>query len=387
MFQGYIVRIKVSGTNVNNYLKRVIKNKINYLKVIPISKKELDIILKYEEYLKLTSQRSIYKITIVENLGLLKVKSNILKNKYLLIFIILGLLLIYNLSNIIFKVEVIHHDKNIRELVSNELTKYGIKKYTFKKKYQELESIEDEILKNNKESLEWLEIITNGTFITVRVEERKINEKENINQYQSIVAKKNAVIKKINATSGEVVKEEDMYIKQGETIISGFITLPNNTKVPTTAIGEVYGEVWYEVDIDYPYYYQESNLTGRTKTGITIKFFNKKLSLFNNNLYKTFATKNKTLFKDNLLNLEIIKEKRYEMIVKEEVYTFELVQSKAILYIKEKMEKDNQDIIEITDVKVLSTRNHHDHVNFKFFVTTLEDIGIIERIENIQEQN
>ena len=45
---------------------------------------------------------------------------------------------------------------------------------------------------------------------------------------------------------------------------------------------------------------------------ITIKFFNKKLSLFNNDFYKTFTTKNKILFKDNFLNLEVIKEKRYE---------------------------------------------------------------------------
>lgn len=378
-----IIRIKVTGSNVDNYLKRVIKRKINFIKVIPISHKEVDIILKYDEYLKLTEYRSIYEVVIIENLGLLKVKEILNQNKILLLFIILGLFLIYNLSNVIFKVEVIHHDKNIRELVREELTKHGIKKYTFKKSYQELETIEDEILADNKDVLEWLEIIINGTYLTVRVEERLINNEENIYQYQSVVSRKNAVIKRINAKSGEVVREEDTYVKKGDTIISGYITLPNNTKTLTMAEGEVYGEVWYEVDIDYPFVYQESNLTGRSKTGITIKFFNKELNLFSNEKYKSFSSKNKILFKDNFLGLEIIKEKRYEMIIKDEVYTEELVQSKAISYIKEKLMKDNPSIIEVADVKVLSSKIDYDSINFNFFVTTIESIGEVVTIEEL----
>ena len=377
------IKIKITGSNINNYLKRVIKRKINFIKVIPINRKEVHIILKYEEYLKLLEIKSIYEITIIEKLGLLNLKELLLKNKILIIFLILGLLLIYSLSNIIFKVEIIHHDKNIRKLISEELTKYDIKKYTFKKSYQELEIIEDKILNNNKDKLEWIEININGTYLTVRVEERLIKEKDENYQYQSIVAKKNAVIKRINGIRGEIVKEEDTYIKKGDTIISGYITHPNNTTTLTKAEGTIYGEVWYEVDIDYPYVYQESNLTGNNKTGITIKFFDKEINLFKNNDYKSFSRKNKILFQDNFLNLQIIKEKRYELIIKDEVYTSELVQSKAISYIKEKLINDNKDIIEVTDIKVLSTKPDYDSINFKLFVTTTELIGeslIIEEV-------
>ena len=41
------VRIRVSGNNVHNYLKRVLKKKINIYRVIPISRKEIDLILNY----------------------------------------------------------------------------------------------------------------------------------------------------------------------------------------------------------------------------------------------------------------------------------------------------------------------------------------------------
>ena len=308
------------------------------------------------------------------------------KNRILIIFIILGLMLLYGLSNVIFKVEVIHHDKYIRELVSRELNSYGIKKYSFKKSYLKLEKIEDEILSNNKDELEWLEINVDGTYVSVRVEERIINRDEDEYQYQSIVSKKNAVIKRIDAVRGEVVREKDTYVKEGDVIISGYITLPDNSSSLTMAEGEVYGEVWYEVDVDYPFVYQESNLTGRSSKGIMIEFFGKKMSLFNRGGYKSFSVKNDILFEDNFLNLKVIWEKRYELEVKDEVYTEELVESRAVSYIKEKLMKDNLDIKEVSDVKVLSREVDYDSIRFKLFVTTVESIGevleIDEEVEN-----
>ena len=167
----------------------------------------------------------------------------------------MGIIVIIILSNIVFDIKVIHHDKNIRKLVMDELKKYDVNKYTFKKKYNEIEKIEDDILKNNKDRLEWIEIVTYGTRYIVRVEERKINDSNRLNNYQNIISKKNAVIVKIDAISGEKVKSVNDYVKKGEVVISGNVTLPNNTVVRKMAKGVVYGEVWYRVDMDYPFVY------------------------------------------------------------------------------------------------------------------------------------
>ena len=53
------VKIRIKGSNINNYLKRVIKMKINIIELIPISKKEAHVILKYSEYKKLLDIKSI----------------------------------------------------------------------------------------------------------------------------------------------------------------------------------------------------------------------------------------------------------------------------------------------------------------------------------------
>ena len=377
-----VIKIKVSGRNVDRYIKRMVKNNINFIKVNKININEVDIVIRYEDYLELLKYNSVmYEIKIVEKLGVLKLRDKLKTNSILIIFLMLGLVLLYSLSNVIFGVEVIHGNSDIRKLLYEELDKYGIYKYSFKKGYKELEEIEDEILENNKDMLEWLEIVVDGVFVKVRVEERIIDDGNSEFRYQNIVSSKNAVIKEVKAVSGEVVKEKGSYVKMGDVVISGAIVHPDNSSVLTMASGKVYGEVWYLVKIKYPFVYQESNLTGRKNSGISIKFFNKEFNLFDKGKYKSFSRKNKFLFGDNLLDLGVVFEKRYELDIRDEVYTVELVEKGAISYINDRMIKDNSKIKEISSVRVLSREVLYDGVNFELFVTTIEDIGEVRVIQ------
>lgn len=381
-----IIKIKIEGSNINSYLKRVIKKKIHIIRLIPISYREVHVILKFSEYKKLLELKSIYEVTILENLGGKKLEEQF-KNNYLLLgFMMLGLVLIMVLSKIVFNIEVIHQDSEIRELLVSELKKYGVVKYSFKKDYEELEEIEEKILEENKEKLEWIEISVYGTKYIVRIEERKLNDVEEEFQYQSIVSKKDAVLVRIEAIRGEKVKQVNEYVKAGDTVISGYITRPNNTKVATKAEGTVYGEVWYEVDVDYPIVYQETNLTGRSKTVYALYFFNRRIGLFDFDEYRSFESKSKVLVSSNLLDIKFVKEVQYEAIVKDEVYTEDIAKVKAIDYIKDKLMRDNADIVEIRDIKILNTESDEDSIEFTLFVRAIEDIGEVVAIEEVKEE-
>lgn len=370
-----VIKIKITGSNVQNYLKRIIKRGVLIIKVIPISSREIELILKYKEYEKILSYKSIYDISILNYMGNLRIREIIKDNFWLWSFLILGICLICFLSRVIFDVEVIHQDKKVRELIINELNYYDVKKYSFKKTYDELEKIEDEILKKNKKALEWIEITSYGTKYIVRIEERLVNDEEEEFRYQNIVSKKNAILVRVDAIKGEKVKRENEYVRKGEVIISGNVTLPDNSTVKTSASGKVLGEVWYNVEIDYPFVYQESILTGRTKTLYTINFLGKKISLFDFDEYHSFESKNKVLVSSNLLNICLVREKHYEMIVKDEVYTEDIVRSKAIDYIKEKMKRNNAAIVSFKEVKILSSSSDEDSIHFYLFVKAIEDIG------------
>lgn len=379
------IKIKVTGRNINNFLKRLINNNINIEKVIPISHKEIDLIINYQDLDKVLKLKTIYNIKIVRYYGKLRIIKRIKKDIFILSSLLISLLLIYTLSNIIFKVEVIHSNKNIIKLVTKELEDNGIKKYKFVKNYQEIEKIKNKILEENKDTLEWLEIIREGTKYTIRVEERIINNKPKDNKIYNIVASKNAVIKNIYAESGEKIRSINTYVKKGDIIISSDITLPNNEKISKTASGKVQGEVWYNINIEYPYQYHEMKYTGNKKKVLVLNLLNKRISFFDFHKYKTFNRNIKYIFNNNITPISLIYEDEYETNIINEVYDYNTAREKAITKAKEKILEKYPNIKDITNIKIITEEDKKNKISINLFVTCLEDITEYQEVDNNKE--
>ncbi len=379
------IKIKVTGRNINNFLKRLINNNINIEKVIPISHKEIDLIINYQDLDKVLKLKTIYNIKIVRYYGKLRIIKRIKKDIFILSSLLISLLLIYTLSNIIFKIEVIHSNNNIIKLVTKELEDNGIKKYKFVKNYQEIEKIKKKILEENKDTLEWLEIIREGTKYTIRVEERIINNKPKDNKIYNIVASKNAVIKNIYAESGEKVRSINTYVKKGDIIISSDITLPNNEKIPKTASGKVQGEVWYNINIEYPYQYHEIKYTGNKKKVLVLNLLNKRISFFDFHKYKTFNRNIKYIFNNNITPISLIYEDEYETNIINEVYDYNTAREKAITKAKDKILEKYPNIKDITDIKIIKEEDKKNKISLNLFVTCLEDITEYQEVDNNKE--
>ena len=382
------IKIKVTGKNINNFLKRLIYNNINIIKVVNVSYKEADLIINYQDLEKINKYKTIYNIEVIEYQGKLKLLKLIKKNIFIISFLILSLIIIYILSNVIFSVEVIHSNSSIIKLLEKELNYYGIKKYSFVKSYNEIEKIENKILKDNKDNLEWLEITREGTKYIVRVEERIINKDNQDTAIYNITASKNAIIKVIEATKGEKQKEVNNYVTKGEVIISPYITMPNNEKVLGSAKGSVLGEVWYTINIEYPYSYNEISYTGKSKKVLTFTFLNKRISLFDFKKYKSFNKDTKVIFKDNISSLSLNKEYQYETKVINDILTYDEVKEKAINLAKKKLKDKYNSIKDITKVITINEEDLGEKLSLTLFVTCTEDITSYSRLDpnqNIQE--
>ena len=376
------IKIKVTGRNINNFLRRLINNNINIEKVIPISYKEIDLIIDYQDLEQVLKLKTIYNIKIVRYYGKLRAIKRIKKDIFILLSLLIGLLLIYTLSNVIFKVEVIHSNNNIIKLVTKELEVNGIKKYKFAKSYQDVEKIKKKILEDNKDTLEWLEIIREGTKYTVRVEERIINNKPKDNKIYNIVASKNAVIKNIYAESGEKVRSTNTYVKKGDIVISSDITLPNNEKISKTASGKVSGEVWYSINIEYPYQYHEEKYTGNKKKVLVLNLLNKRISFFDFHKYKTFNRNVKYIFNNSVTPISLTYEDEYETNIINEVYDFDTAKEKGIAKAKEKLLEKYPNIEEVSDVKIINEEDKETKISLNLFVTCLEDITEYQEVNN-----
>ena len=377
-----IVKIKVSGRNVYRFIDRLIKDKVYIYDLKIINIKNVIIKISYDDYLILKDKKSIYDIDLLDVYGKLKIKKYFKEHYVFIIFLIIGYVVLMFLSNFIFDIEVVHANFEIRELVYRELRKNGIEKYIFRKSYQELENIEKNILDNNKTKIEWIEINRSGTKYIVRVEERKIDKGEERFEYQDIVSSKSGIITKVLAKSGEIIKNTNDYIKGGEVVISGNITLPDGSSVLSRASGKVYTEVWYLVDVSYPYIYREEILTGRAKEVFLIKFLNKRISLFDFSKFNTFKKSDRILFSDIFKFFSFIKEKQYEMIVIDEFYTKEEVVVKAVeravTRVKDTLREDEQ----IIKYRILSTYYDESKVNLKIFFSVNEEVSEVRKIDN-----
>ena len=379
------IKVVVEGKNVNNYVKWMIKQKINIINLNIIKHNKLEVIINYKDYKQLKKYSKTYQVKIIKKYGNLKIIEIIKKNMFILIPILLSTIFLYFLSNIIFSVDVIYNDKEVVKTIKKELSKYGIEKYKLKKDYVYLDKIKDEILKNNKDRLEWLEIIEDGTKYIVKLVERKQEKNEKSYEYQSISSTKDSIITSIKAYSGEKIKEINDYVKKGDVIVSGIMTKPDGSLIYEKADAKVYGEVWYKIDIEYPYVYKEEKVTGKSKEVFVIDFLDKKIPIFSYSKYKKFKVKSNNIIENNLLPIAISKEKQYEVIVKEEIYTWEEVISNAIEIAKKKLLDNNSKIINIQKIEILNKQAIGSKVKLNLFVSVEEDITQITEVKMIEE--
>lgn len=317
MFESFY-KIKIEGKDVKRFIRMLYRSGI-YFEEISLDRGSAYIKVDKDNYKKLKNIKTSYNIEVIELFGISKFKHLIKTNFIFLIFTVLGIFLLYFLSNIIFDVEVIHNDKYIRDLLYSELDKYNIKKFSFVKKYEYVQKVKNEILNNYKNDIEWLEIERVGTLYNIRVDKRIINNIKQDGQNRHVVAKKNGIIMRIVAEKGEIVKKVYDYVRAGDIIISGDIYKNKEVIGQTSASGDVYAEVWYKVKVEMPISYKEEALTGRNKRVINISFLDKNINIFDFHRYNNSKKEENTILSDFFGMFAIKYNKEYEINVKDEV--------------------------------------------------------------------
>lgn len=367
------ISLNIKGKNINRFIKKLTKNKISILKLKYKDENEVDMIIYKKDYGKLKKIKSIYNITKLDVYGYIKIKQNIFKNKHLILLLTIFFIIFLFLTNLIFDIEIIHSNKDIRNLLRKELYKNGIKKYSLKKSYNDLKKIKEKILNKYPDKIEWLEIESLGTKYTVRVEERKIPNQNIDDRPRDIIAKKSGVLKKVVALKGDIVKDMDDYVNKGDLIITGQLIFNDKVTGQVKADGHVYAEIWYVIKSEYPFLVNKERYTGNKKNVYSVKFLNKNFD-FTIGKYKTKKIKEKTIMKHFFLPIELTYQNWRETKITNEVLTFEEAQKKAreeaINKIKSKL-KPNEYIIRSNQLK---SEVNNSIVKVEMFFAVYEDI-------------
>lgn len=381
-----VILVEVTGKNINRFLIIIYKMPIAILELKIINRKKVHIKIFAKDYERLTKIKTVNEIKIIDYYGKLKLKKLFKRNKIFFISLIFGYLLLLMLANLIFKIEVIHEKKEIRELIVNELKDNNIKKLRFKPKYDKLEEIEEDIIKKNTNRIEWLEIIEVGTKYIVKVEERRIIKEKKEYIYQDIIAAKDAVLMVIEAEQGVITKKKNDYVKKGDIIISGKIMHNNKIMDIVQAQGRIWGEVWYNVRVELPLIRTEEKITGLNKSIYSLKMLNFRLPLFDLKPYNKKQIEERVIINHQLIPFQLVKEKHYQVEKMDYIYneTEALLQAQELA--SQKILTNLQAEERILNSKPLKYYLENEILYLEMFFKVYEDITATKKISLIEEE-
>ncbi len=319
------------------------------------------------------------KLEVIDETGIYKIKKEIKKNLLFITSIIFACIIFLILSNIIVKVNVVHSDSKLRELLYDALREHGVENLTFKKSYDEYESIIESIKNEYKDRIEWLEIDVDGMVINVRVEERIKNNIEKNYDTCHIVASKSGIIKNILTKKGVAEVKINDHVETGDILINGMIKLNEEIKNNVCASGEVYAEVWYTIKGSIPLEYEEKEYTKKMRYNFVLKTPLEEYEILKSRVGANKEVKNKKLFK--IFDYEFYLSKEYETKVTKKKYSEEEALKELEKQIKEKLLIKGSNISNIIDQKVLKKNVNNGNLDIEVFIAVKEQIGVVEHYD------
>ncbi len=317
-----------------------------------------------------------YSVEVIDELGVYKLKNEMKKNCFIITGIIFASIIFLILSNLIVKIDIIHEDATLRELIQDSLIEKGVKPLSFKKSYEEYERIIADIKDEYQDKIEWLEIDVEGMVIHVRVEERIVTNYDQDYSTCHIVASKSGIIKSITTKRGVSEVSINDYVKKGDILINGNIKLNDEIKNRTCANGSVYAEVWYQVQASMPLSFEKKSDTGKMRYNLMIKKGSDKTVLLRSRIKGEKRVENVLLFK--FLGFEFYLQKEYELKVENFNFTPQEAKEKAISLAKEKLALKLDNFESIIEEKVLQNTIKNNNIYIDMFVAVKEQIGIKE---------
>jgi len=374
-----LILIKIDGYSYNEVVRFLLKRNIFY-KDLTSKDNYVTLIIKLTDYKKV--KREIASAKIIKYLGVNGFLSWFKRHCVILLSFILSYAVLLALSNVIFDIEIVTSNQELKRVISLYLDDYNIKKYKFMKSSEELNKIKEEILSENKDTLEWIEFERTGTKYTINLTERIINAKDGEKVPSDIVASKDATILYMVTKSGTRIKDLNEVVKKGEVIISGNIMKDENLVEQVEADGEVFGETWYTVTTTVPYTHVEYEKTGTTINHIYMNIFGKKITLMGK--YETNESMNTTtvLLDKPYLFFNIMKEQKelYKYV------THNLSEEEAYEEAIKRSDKGVEDSLDygeyIIDKKVLKKNVYSSKIEVEVFYKVYESIGEKQEIIN-----
>ena len=170
------------------------------------------------------------------------------------------------------------------EQILRVLAAHGVKIGVLSEKIDS-EKLRNEVLLELPE-LSWIAVNVKGFKAYVQVRPRihapeVVKEGETVN----IIARRDAVVEKVQPLWGEAVVLGGMTVKEGDLLISGVSHRGGQEVQLLSAVGRVEGRTWYTLTTEMPLTREEKCPTGEKKTALSLVIGSRRIKIFGNSRY------------------------------------------------------------------------------------------------------
>ena len=294
----------------------------------------------------------------------------------------------YLLTSLIWNVEVIGTNQITSNQVIDFLKKNEIN-VPVAQRSLEIKSIET-LLYKNFDNFKFVEVYVEGSNLIIFVKE-KTKETAEIKSREptSIVSRKNAIINKVIAKSGQPVVKEGNVVYEGQTLVMGIVKNKNSDEfVMVPSEGTIYGKTYYNFELKEEKLKDINVATNKSKSAYYLKINGKSIKIIGDKKpYKNYNYKESFIdvpFISNLADINIVRSVYYEEVVK----AIEIDENTA----KNKMKVNMyDDLLKMCnkDSKILkSSLNFSEDDNYYYLraqIEVIEDIGVSVKIYPVPE--
>lgn len=386
LIKGYAV-IRLKSENCEKIMNLLRKNRI-IMWDVEKNDNEIKFKISYDDYKKYSDLIAQTKTESVKTKGFALKLSKIKIRKGFIGGLFILIICFYLLSSVIWNVEVIGTNQTTANKVIDFLEKNEIN-VPVAQGSLEIKSIET-LLYKNFDNFKFVEVYVEGSNLIIFVKE-KTKETAEIKSHEptSIVSRKNAIINKVIAKSGQPVVKEGNVVYEGQTLVMGIVKNKNSDEfVMVPSEGTIYGKTYYNFELKEEKLKDVNVSTNKSKSSYYLKINGKSIKIIGDKEpYKNYNYKESFIdvpFISNLTDINFVKGVYYEEIVK----AIEIDENTAKNKMKVSMYDDLLKMCN-KDSKILkSSLNFSEDDNYYYLraqIEVIEDIGETVKIYPVPE--
>lgn len=381
---GY-VNIRVEGFFIERFINICISKKI----LLWNMKREKSTILYanigIQDYKKLKNiaKKTKTRINIQSKKGMPFLLHRYRKRKIFVGLLAIIFIALFMMSKFIWNIEIKGNTRISKTEIMEELNKNGLKIGTYKRKLNANSVINK--VRLDRGDIAWIGIDIEGTNAIVEIKETsEAPELIDENEYCNIVSNKEGMITKINVQNGTAVVKEGDIVKEGDTLVLGYLEGKYTGIRYVHAKADIEAKIWYSKKEKVFLKQQIQVPTGATEQKYTLNINNFKI-----NFYKTLSkfenydtineNKKLMLFSNFYLPIELIKKTNCEYKYEEKIYTEE----ELTQITQEKIEKDlDEKVSQKENIinKQINIYPNEDYIEVEVIYEVLENIGSKDKI-------